>query len=95
MQKIYGPRVSGDDITIYLVVARGYFSYLAGVGAEGTVHSGIRAALFIEQVTLAVRVFTVRFAGEIPEVNLAGLGLVSRVRTAAAIAVIRFGPRRT
>jgi hypothetical protein len=62
MQKIHGPRVSADDIAMYLVVARGYFS--------------IWAALFIEQETLAVRGFTVRFAGEIPEVNLAGLGPV-------------------
>lgn len=95
MQKIYGPRVSADDISIYLVVARGYFSYLAGVGAEGTVRSGIWAALFIEQETLAVRGFTVRFVDEIPEVNLADLGPVQPVRTAAAIDVIPFGPRRT
>ncbi|MFD3839185.1 hypothetical protein ACFWWC_23435 [Streptomyces sp. NPDC058642] len=80
MQKIYGPQVSADDIAIYLVVARGYFSYLAGVGSEGTVRSGTWAALFIEQETLAVRGFTVRFPGEIPKVNLADLGPVRVLR---------------
>jgi hypothetical protein len=80
MQKIYGPRASADDIAIYLVVARGYFSYLTGVGGEGTVRSGIWAALFIERETLAVRGFTVRFAGDIPEVDLADLGPVQALR---------------
>ncbi|MFE0130705.1 hypothetical protein ACFWY6_03825 [Streptomyces sp. NPDC059037] len=74
MQKIHGPKVTADDIPIYVVVARGDFSYLTTGG--GTVRNGVWAVLYLEPVTFILRGFTVRAADDIPEVDLSSLGKV-------------------